>query len=235
MLKPSLQLKLGQTLTMTPQLQQAIRLLQLPALELQAHIRELLESNVMLEPVEEGESTGIFAQPEMPQTAAPAEAVPERQPENTVEVVDEGWGEQSVGTSEAPWQGDDDDRQQEFADENGQTLQAHLVWQLEMARLEPRELGIARAIADAVSEDGYLTESLEEIQKTLQPEIVADLPEIERVLAFVQRLDPPGVAARSVGECIELQLRQLDTETPGMALAILVARHKLELVDEREL
>jgi RNA polymerase sigma-54 factor len=220
---------------MTPQLQQAIRLLQLPALELQAHIRELLESNVMLEPVEEGEGTGIFEQPEMPQTAAPAEAVPERQTENTVEVVDEGWGEQSVGTSETPWQSDDDDRQQEFADDTGQSLQDHLVWQLEMAKLEPRELGIARAIADAVSEDGYLTESLEEIQKTLQPEIVADLPEIERVLGFVQSLDPPGVAARSVGECIELQLRQLDPETPGLDLAIQIARHHLELVAEREL
>jgi RNA polymerase sigma-54 factor len=235
MLKPSLQLKLGQTLTMTPQLQQAIRLLQLPALELQAHIRELLESNVMLEPVEEGEGTGIFEAPEMPQTAAPAEAVPERQTENTVEVVDEGWGEQSVGTSETPWQGDDDDRQQEFADDTGQSLQDHLVWQLEMAKLEPRELGIARAIADAVSEDGYLTESLEEIQKTLQPEIVADLAEVERVLGFVQSLDPPGVAARSVGECVELQLRQLDPDTPGIDLAIQIARHHLELVAEREL
>ncbi len=235
MLKPSLQLKLGQTLTMTPQLQQAIRLLQLPALELQAHIRELLESNVMLEPVEEGEGTGIFEAPEMPQTAAPAEAVPERQTENTVEVVDEGWGEQSVGTSEAPWQSDDDERQQEFADDAGQSLQDHLVWQLEMAKLEPRELGIARAIADAVSEDGYLTESLEEIQKTLQPEIVADLAEVEKILGFVQRLDPPGVAARSVGECIELQLRQLDPDTPGLETAVQIARHHLELVAEREL
>jgi RNA polymerase sigma-54 factor len=235
MLKPSLQLKLGQTLTMTPQLQQAIRLLQLPALELQAHIRELLESNVMLEPVEEGEGTGIFEQPELPQTAAPTEAVPERQTENTVEVVDEGWGEQSVGTSETPWQSDDDDRQQEFADDTGQSLQDHLVWQLEMAKLEPRELGIARAIVDAVSEDGYLTESLEEIQKTLQPEIVADMAEIEKVLGFVQSLDPPGVAARSVGECIELQLKQLDPDTPGIELAVQIARHHLELVAEREL
>jgi len=235
MLKPSLQLKLGQTLTMTPQLQQAIRLLQLPALELQAHIRELLESNVMLEPVEEGETTGIFEAPEMPQTAAPAEVVPERQTENTVEVVDEGWGEQSVGTSEAPWQSDDDDRQQEFADDTGQSLQDHLVWQLEMAKLEPRELGIARAIADAVNENGYLTESLEEIAKTLQPEIVADQADIEKVLAFVQGLDPPGVAARTVGECIELQLKQLDPETPGMELALQIARHHLALVADREL
>src|SRR6201996_797920 len=111
MLKPSLQLRLGQQLTITPQLQQAIRLLQLPALELQAHIRELLESNVMLEPMEETEGTGVFEAVEgmsaadgesrehgehehSEHEAAPA---PERQQESTVEVLDEGWGEQSVG------------------------------------------------------------------------------------------------------------------------------------------
>src|SRR5882757_5426035 len=99
--KPSLQLKLGQQLTMTPQLQQAIRLLQLPALELQAHIRELLETNVMLEPTEEAEGTGTF---EAAEATSPGQEhdhhdrdqpeVPERaQEENTVEVVDEGWGE----------------------------------------------------------------------------------------------------------------------------------------------
>ena len=77
MLKPSLQLKLGQQLTMTPQLQQAIRLLQLPALELQAHIRELLESNVMLEPVEEADATGSFeAVGEAPAPVAETAAAP---------------------------------------------------------------------------------------------------------------------------------------------------------------
>ena len=86
MLKPSLQLKLGQQLTMTPQLQQAIRLLQLPALELQAHIRELLESNVMLEPMEELEATGTF---ETVVTAAEQPKSPE--PTSTVEVLDDGW------------------------------------------------------------------------------------------------------------------------------------------------
>ncbi|MEP7243189.1 MAG: RNA polymerase factor sigma-54 [Gammaproteobacteria bacterium] len=234
-MKPSLQLKLGQQLTMTPQLQQAIRLLQLPALELQAHIRELLETNVMLEPVEEADQTGAFETPEMPQTAAQPEPQERATSENTVEVVDDGWGEQSVGTSETPWSSDDDDRQQEFADDSGQTLQEHLLWQLEMAKLEPRELGIARAIADVISEDGYLTESLDEVAKTLKPEIEADLAEIERVLSFVQALDPPGVGARSVGECIELQLRQLEPETPGLMLAIQIARHHLELVADREL
>jgi len=232
MLKPSLQLKLGQQLTMTPQLQQAIRLLQLPALELQAHIRELLETNVMLEPVEETEATGIFEAVEPP----PQVEVPERTPpESTVEVLDEGWGEHSVGASETPWSsGDDDERQQEFADASGQSLQEHLLWQLELARLEPRELGIARAIVDAISDDGYVTESLEEIAGTLRPEIECDAAEIEAVLAGVQALDPPGVGARSVGECIELQLRQLDPATPGFNTAIQIARHHLALVAERE-
>src|SRR5881392_1995889 len=103
MLKPSLQLKLGQQLTMTPQLQQAIRLLQLPSLELQAHIRELLESNVMLELDEEAEATGTF---EAPGTTA-AETVTVTQQDSQVEVLDDTWNEQSVGPADTPWSGDD--------------------------------------------------------------------------------------------------------------------------------
>jgi RNA polymerase sigma-54 factor len=231
MLKPSLQLKLGQQLTMTPQLQQAIRLLQLPALELQAHIRELLETNVMLEPLEEPEATGTF------ETIVTAAEQPkaERAAESAVEVLDEGWGEHSVGPADVPWNGDDDERQQEYADSSGKSLQDHLLWQLELASLAPREMAIARAIVDAVSDDGYLTESLEEIGKTLRPELECATPEIDSVLTRVQALDPPGVGARSVGECIELQLRQLDPTTPGFETALRIARYHLELVAEREL
>jgi RNA polymerase sigma-54 factor len=234
MLKPSLQLRLGQQLTMTPQLQQAIRLLQLPALELQAHIRELLESNVMLEPMDDSEGTGAFESlgGETPQQV---EERREAANEPTVEVLDEHWGEQSVGPSETPWQGGDDDREQEFADATGQSLQDHLLWQLELAKLEPRDLAIARAIVDVVSDDGYVTESLEEIASTLRPEIEAPLEDVQHVLGFVQSLDPPGVGARSVGECIDLQLRQLDPATPGLELARTIARQHLELVADREL
>ena len=228
MLKPSLQLKLGQTLTMTPQLQQAIRLLQMPALELQAHIRELLESNVMLEP-DEGEGTGAF---EAVVTAGETQAPPRT--ENAVEVLDEGWGERSVGPAETPWSADEDERQQEYADTAGQSLQDHLLWQLELASLAPRQLAIARAIVDAISDDGYLTESIEEIAGTLRPELECPPAEIETALTGVQSLDPPGVGARSVGECIELQLRQLDPATAGLATAIQIARHHLALVAERE-
>jgi RNA polymerase sigma-54 factor len=237
MLKPSLQLKLGQQLTMTPQLQQAIRLLQLPALELQAHIRELLESNVMLEPMDEGHEEGLEAgTPEHPDPAAPEPAEAAEGPrDSAVEVLDEGWGEHSAGPAETPWSGDDDDRQQEFADSAGQSLQEYLLWQLELAKLEPRELAIARAIVDAISDDGYLTEPLEEIANTLRPEIHCDAAEVEAALAGVQALDPPGVGARSVGECIELQLRQLDPATPGFEAAIEIARHHLERIAGREL
>ncbi|HZO24125.1 MAG TPA: hypothetical protein VFB37_16645, partial [Steroidobacteraceae bacterium] len=232
MLKPTLQLKLGQQLTMTPQLQQAIRLLQLPALELQAHIRELLETNVMLEPTEDTDGTSTLEAIEEPGThAEPAE----RPRESNVEVVDEGWGEHNVGPAEGPWTSDDEERQQEFADASGQSLQEHLLWQLELAKLEPREFAIARAIIDSISDDGYLIDPLEEIANTLRPEVECDAAEVEAVLAGVQALDPPGIGARSVGECIQLQLRQLDPATPGFNTAIQIAQHHLELVAEREL
>ncbi|MGH8287701.1 MAG: RNA polymerase factor sigma-54 [Steroidobacteraceae bacterium] len=234
-MKPSLQLKLGQQLTMTPQLQQAIRLLQLPALELQAHIRELLETNVMLEPVDDGHDEGLDGITlEHSQTAEPTEA-PEPARESAVEVLDESWGDHNVGPAETPWSGEDDDRQQEFADSAGQSLQEYLLWQLELARLEPRELAIARAIVDAISDDGYLTEPLEEIASTLRPEIHCEPAEVAAALADVQALDPPGVGARSVGECIELQLRQLDPAIPGFNAAIEIARHHLERIAGREL
>ena len=231
MLKPSLQLKLGQQLTMTPQLQQAIRLLQLPALELQAHIRELLESNVMLEPMEELEADRNLRNRRDRRPNSPS---PRSRP-----APSRCW--MTAGTCMAPvpprppGTRDDDERQQEYADDSGQSLQEHLLWQLELASLAPRELAIARALVDSISDDGYLTESLEEIAQTLRPELECSAPEVSAVLRIVQALDPPGIGARSVSECLELQLRQLDPATPGYATAIEIARHHLELVAEREL
>ena len=230
MLKPSLQLRLGQQLTMTPQLQQAIRLLQLPTIELQAHIRELLETNVMLEQDEESESGQYesLATTEMGGESADPQA------ESSVEVVDDGWTDQSVGPAENPWSPGEDERQQEFADAGGGTLRDHLLWQIELVRLEPRELAIALAIIDAINEDGYLTDPLEEIAATLRPEIEATPKEIERVLGVVQTLDPSGVGARSVRECLLLQLRQLDPATPGLETARRVATQFLDRVALRD-
>ena len=200
---------------MTPQLQQAIRLLQMPALELQAHIRELLESNVMLEPVEDTESTGILEAVEPP---APAESAV-RKAESTVEVVEENWSEQSAGPSEAPWsQSDDDDRQQEFADGAGESLTG--------ISSRPARAGAPRAAASRhrarhrrCDQRGRLSHRVAARRSPTRcgPSSTARPTEIERVLALVQALDPPGVGARSVGECIELQLQQLDPVTPGLS------------------
>jgi RNA polymerase sigma-54 factor len=234
MLKPSLQLRLGQQLTMTPQLQQAIRLLQLPTIELQAHIRELLESNVMLEQDEDTESgsyESISSAETAPETAAPVEDAP-------VEIIDDNWSDQSVGPGDNPWSsggGGDDDRQQEFADASGQSLRDHLLWQLELARLAPRELAIGRAVIDAINDDGYLSEPLDVIGASLKPELDPSVDEVERVLAIVQMFDPPGIGARSVSECLLLQLEQLQPATPGLATARAIASDHLELLAEREL
>ena len=246
MLKPSLQLRIGQQLTMTPQLQQAIRLLQLPSLDLQAHVREALETNVMLEADDEVALDG------------PAEALREggREPEvdsgderyaeldgNTtqveqrevpeVEIADEPWGEGSGGPADTSWSGDDD-RSGDFSDRHGQTLQEQLIEQLDLARLSAIDLAIARVITDAIGDDGYLQDDLEAIRLSLRPEIEASAADMERALAAVQALEPAGVGARNLSECIVLQLRQLHPDTPGRDTAIRVALEHLDLVASHE-
>ena len=172
MLKPSLQLRIGQQLTMTPQLQQAIRLLQLPSLDLQAHVRETLETNVMLEADEESpEAPGIevTSLEAVVAAAQEREAVPgeekyaelgsagssDQREEPEVEIADDNWESATSGTSDAPWSGDED-RSSDFSDQHAQTLQEQLIEQLELAKLSPIDLAIARVIADAITEDGYL-------------------------------------------------------------------------------
>jgi RNA polymerase sigma-54 factor len=246
MLKTSLQLRLGQQLKMTPQLQQAIRLLQMPALELQAHLRELLETNVMLEAEEDTEATESFealgAAPneidvppgegeDGPQAAAGEEerAAPE------VEIIEDGWQEASAAPGETPWQGEDEDRQQEFTDERGESLHEHLLWQLEMSRLDPRQVAIGRAIIDAINDDGYLIEPFDAIAATLKPEIEAGEDEIAAMLEVVQGFDPLGVGARNVAECVSLQLAALQPDIPGRDTALAIAASHLELVAGREM
>ena len=219
MLKPSLQLKLGQTLTMTPQLQQAIRLLQLPILDLNAEIQEALEENIMLE---------MEDLPELPKTSA----------ESTAEVeaikADDLWQSRAAErTMDSGWNGEGRPIT-EFADESGQTLREHLLWQLELEQFSPREVVIGEAIIDSINDDGYLTADLEEIAASLDEESGILESELERTLTKIQRLDPVGVGARSISECIILQLSQLEWKTPGLQLAISIAGDHLDLVASRD-
>jgi RNA polymerase sigma-54 factor len=242
MMKPSLQLRIGQQLTMTPQLQQAIRLLQLPALDLQAHVRETLEQNVMLEADEEL-GAELEAPPGPEPAAAPREeyaeldgnsTATEQREEPEVEIADEAWGERTSGISDSPWSGDDD-RSADFSDQHGRTLQEQLIEQLELAHLSPIDTAIARVIADSVSDDGYLIDDLEDIRRSLLPEIEATPADVERALAAVQSLEPAGVGARNLGECLALQLRQLHKDTPARDIAIQVALEHLGLVAAQQL
>ena len=215
MLKPSLQLKLGQTLTMTPQLQQAIRLLQLPVLDLTAQIQDALEENIMLE---------MEDLPDVPQTSS----------ETTAEVetikAEESWQEWSAARSQdSGWNGEGRPIS-EFADESGQTLREHLLWQLEMEDFSPRQAVIGEAIIDSINDDGYLTIDIDEIEACLDVETGVTAEEIAATVEKVQRLDPIGVGARTISECIILQLRQLDPATPGLELAIELASNHLDLI-----
>jgi len=240
MLKPALQLRLGQQLTMTPQLQQAIRLLQLPVLELQAQIREALEANIMLETEEEDtvlETLGATDREE-PSFEAEHDASSQEESAHTnhdahVEVVaDSNWTEShTVGVSDSPWNNDEDeDRGQEFTDSQGTTLQDHLMWQLQLSKLSARDQKIGEAIIDAMNHDGYLIEPLEEIALNLMPELTVQPAEVESILKVIQNLDPAGVGARNVSECIILQLEQLLPETPGLNTALQIAAHYLDEV-----
>jgi RNA polymerase sigma-54 factor len=216
MLKPSLQLKLGQSLTMTPQLQQAIRLLQLPVLDLNAQIQDALEENIMLE---------MEDLPDVPRTTG----------ESTVEIetikAEDSWQTRSADKiADGGWNGEGKPIS-EFADESGKSLRDHLLWQLELEDFTPQEALIGEALIDAINDDGYLTATLDDIEASIDAE--ASHEDIEAALQKVQALDPVGVGARSLSECLTLQLRQLDPDTPGLELAIETAEKHLDLVGTR--
>ena len=233
MLKPALQLKLGQQLTMTPQLQQAIRLLQLPVLELQAQVQEALESNVMLEAEEEEQiDLGSLDQP-APQAEGEDDDGERKEAEDVVVEMEDPWADSATPSGEGRAQ-DDDDRPLEFADERGRDLHQHLTWQLEVSPLDPRRVWIGEAIVDALNDDGYLTESAADIARSLSADLPVSEQDVEEVLAFVQTLDPTGVGARTASECICLQLAQLDPQTPGRDLALAIARDHLQAVADRD-
>ena len=238
MLKPSLQLKLTQQLTMTPQLQQAIRLLQLPIMELQTQIQQALDDNVMLE-VEEPEAPAeqtaeTAAESSDSENADEPEEFAEPEPEVTVASEAEWEDTQKTGPSEAP-KAAEPPTTFEYADRSEETLRDHLLWQLELENLDTRTTTIGQAIIDAINDDGYLTDDLDTIRATLAPDVITTVEEVERFLVeLVQRFDPAGIGARSVSECILLQLAQLSPDTAGLATARTIAAEHLPLVAEHQ-
>ncbi|HMB74713.1 MAG TPA: RNA polymerase factor sigma-54 [Gammaproteobacteria bacterium] len=226
MLKPSLQLRLSQQLTMTPQLQQAIRLLQLPIMDLRAEIQQALTDNVMLE----AEDSGVSEAEPLGEDGSDND-----EPEEVAVADDTSWEEsQNVGPGDTVRGSSSGDMNFEYEDRSGETLHEHLLWQLELENLEPVTMAIGRAIVDAINDDGYITDEIDVIRATLAPDVLASSEQIADVIGIVQRLDPAGIGARSVSECVLLQLGQFDPATPGLQLAQEIATEHLELVAERQ-
>jgi RNA polymerase sigma-54 factor len=215
MLKSSLNLQLGQTLTMTPQLQQAIRLLQLSTLELQLEVQQALESNPMLElaedsPADEGN------------TAEAKEDTASEQDSMEPAVDEDGWDDLSHlgGSGPSGEMGDRDPFENQAGSDGG--LHAHLLWQLHLSPLNERDQRIGAALIDSINADGYLETDLESLQQTLGGEEAVGLDEIEAVLHWIQQCDPVGVGARDLRESLLIQLRTLPEETPLRAAALRV-------------
>lgn len=230
-MKQSLQLRLGQHLTMTPQLQQAIRLLQLSTMELQLEVQDALESNLMLEVDEDNgaaanDSADGGGEPE--QDVAPGD-IPAELP------VDSVWEDIYDGVPVHHGGGEVNGVDYENPRAEDQTLNDHLLWQLGLTRLGELDRAIAMAVIDSIDEDGYLSATIEDIQKSLSaPELEIDLAEIEAVLHQIQNFDPIGVGARNLRECLSIQLRHLSDDTPWrQAAAALVGEH-LELLAQRD-
>lgn len=242
-MKLSLQLKLGQQLTMTPQLQQAIKLLQLSTLDLQQEIQEALESNPMLEleedfdrsgnegetPVEggndyEGETQGSSDSSAEDYAESPEFNAEEAWNDNDIPedlAVDSSWDDVYAGTgSSGSSNSDGDDSDFESRNSADETLQDHLEWQLNLTPMSDKDRLIAMAIIDAIDPNGLLTSTLESICTGLQRDVEVEEDEVLAILHRIQQFDPVGVGYRDLKECLGVQIRQLDPTLPEVVNAI---------------
>ncbi|MEM9256010.1 MAG: RNA polymerase factor sigma-54 [Pseudomonadota bacterium] len=248
-MKQSLQLKLGQQLTMTPQLQQAIRLLQLSTMDLQQEIQQVLDSNPLLEVSEDedADATGADNAQDSDQTAdGPMESLESA----AVDEASEEWPESPVGealpddlpvdtqwddllpSSSAPASSGDSMQDADFDSRNtaSTSLRDQLLWQLSLTRLSDTDRLIALAIIDATDANGRLLLSLEDIHESLSDSLEIDPDEVVAVLHRLQQFEPTGVCTRDLQECLLVQLEQLPPNTPWLEQAKqVISRHLSQL------
>ncbi|MDC1435721.1 RNA polymerase factor sigma-54 [Gammaproteobacteria bacterium] len=245
-MKLSLQLKLGQQLTMTPQLQQAIRLLQLSTLDLQQEIQEALESNPMLELDENEPEAEINAsnQDEAIQAENESSVTNEQNieeissqdsddfqdlqnndwSENEIPdelAVDSSWEDIYINTSPNSSQSSLPNDDSDFESRNSavESLQDHLNWQLNLTPMSDSDRLIAMALIDSIDPNGQLTSSLSSIHAGLIRDLDIEEDEVLAVLHRIQQFDPVGVGYRDLNECLSLQLAHCDPDCPGHNLA----------------
>lgn len=250
-MKPTLQLKLSQHLTLTPQLQQSIKLLQLSTLELNQEIERFLQENPLLERIElgnEGDSmTQMHESGSMPQaqgdnasSSASAESSTSGGDEERSSSGDSGGLEEAgdwvsagggSGTGSSRDEDDDTDFQEFQAAEV--SLRDHLDQQVALTPLSDRDRALVRFIIEALDDDGYLSQGLDELLPLLPEELEVDEDELTIALRHVQNLEPAGIGARSPQECLALQLKTMDQD-PIRDLAIAIVQDHLELLANRD-
>ncbi|MGO1297357.1 MAG: RNA polymerase factor sigma-54 [Vibrio sp.] len=246
-MKPSLQLKLGQQLAMTPQLQQAIRLLQLSTLDLQQEIQEALDSNPLLdveENADEVANTDERKENDRNEEKEPsADVATEPEPQDSSDVfekseissdleMDTTWDDiYSANTGNTGVAMDDD--MPIYQGETTQSLQDYLLWQLDLTPFSELDQTIAVALIDAIDDYGYLTSSLEDIRDNFDHDDV-ELDEIEAVRKRIQQFDPLGVASLNLQDCLLLQLATFPAETPWLAEAKLILSQHIDQLGNRD-
>ncbi|HNB06485.1 MAG TPA: RNA polymerase factor sigma-54 [Thauera aminoaromatica] len=240
-MKPSLQLKLSQHLTLTPQLQQSIKLLQLSTIELNQEIERVLLENPMLER-EDGDGGVDYAPAPPPGNAPEREAAPEPAAEPAGESItheggegsseDEGIDWSNVGQGASSRSEDDEDGDYQDIQAAGVSLREHLDQQIALSPLSDRDRALVRFLIEALDDDGYLHQPLEDLLELLPQDAEVDLDELAIALRHVQSLEPAGIGARSPQECLALQLQALP-ECPIRPLALEIVTSHLELLAER--
>lgn len=247
-MKPSLQLKFSQQLTMTPQLQQAIKLLQLSTLDLQQEIQEALDSNPLLE-VEEG--LDIDAPEKSNLERQESEETPSATASDSIEAgdalekndlpdelpIDSTWDEYySASSAPAPGPSSSED-DQVFQGETTDDIQGHLLWQMRLTPFSETDRAIATAIIDSIDESGYLTVPLDDILEAVNSDDMEEpieMDEVECVLKRIQLFDPIGSGSRSPEECLLVQLRQFSDDTPWLAEAKQLLENYSELLSSKD-
>lgn len=228
-MKQSLQLRIGQSLTMTPQLQQAIKLLQMSTLDLQQEIQQALESNIMLELDEDESHNPDFREKKIDNSDQVTSEgsltdLPDELP------VDISWDDVYESTLSV---NEDNPESGEFETLRGNTssVRDHLLWQLEMLPISERDYAIAVGIIDSINPDGYVSSELSDILSGLQPQLdTLEMDEVLTALHMIQNFDPVGVAALDLADCLRLQLQQLPDSTPYKTEAIDFVKRHLDLL-----
>ena len=233
-MKHSLQLRLSQHLTLTPQLQQSIRLLQLSTLELNQEIEKFLQDNPLLE-----RSDDIR---EDPVSAPPQPGTPEYTSSSTTSGTDDRTGNADDGDggrleqdySHGGTRDDNDEAEYPQLAAETQTLREHLIWQLSLTNLSERDQSLVTLLIDSLDDDGYLKQDLDELVTLLPPELGIEVDELHIALRHLQNLEPTGVGARDPGECLMLQLMALPDSTPCRTQALETVKHHLDVLAARD-